>query len=482
MTVSSVKQLQDRLLELRLITNAQFNECMALGSADSSPDEILEILGRKQFLTSLQINRFQSDSTDGLVLGDTKLMYRNASGSFARVYRGESLTDGRMLGLKVLRQRWAGDPEMVKQFRHEALVCKRFQHPNIVPIYDVGSQGEHHYFSMEFVEGGNLREFLTIRQRLTPLDATRCLLNMAEGLEYALRMGATHRDLKLTNVLMSTDGVAKLVDFGLSGDEQVWNESSSETMQRALEYATIERATNAPPNDPRSDLFFLGTIYYELLSGESPYLRTRDRDERKRVTRYSNIPSILKHLPDLPRPIVEVLERLLKINPRDRFQRPAEVVREARKLLEQLDPSNRSVATDETKDDRVPAVLCVEHRVKRQDIIRGYFTSKGYRVLFVTDVDRALQRFKADAGPDVLVLMGESAKNDMTRAFQTASQIAEDRHRICIALLSKKQAHLATELNEKPPLTHVLEHPVSLRTLRERISGAITICRQSQKE
>ena len=481
MTAKSVQHLEKRLLDLRLVTSAQFDECASLATDSASPDEVLDILGRKQFLTALQINRIKSDTTNGLVLGDTKLMYRNASGSFARVYRGESLTDGRMLGLKVLRKRWASDPEMVKQFRHEALVCKRFQHPNIVPIYEVGSQGDHHFFSMEFVEGGNLKEFLTIRQRLTPIDATRCLLNMAEGLEYALRMGATHRDLKLTNVLMSTDGVAKLVDFGLAGDETVWNESSSETMQRALEYATIEQATDAPRNDPRSDLFFLGTIYYELLSGNSPYPRTRDRDERKRVTRYSNIPSILTYVPDLNPSIVGVLERLLKINPRERFQRAADVVRETRQLLNELDPVDRSTANPQKNNEHVPTVLCVEHRVKKQDIIRGYFTNKGYRVLFVTDVDRAIQRFESETGPDVLVLMGEAAGEDMPRAFEAATRVAEKQQRICIALLSKKQAGLASELKETLPLTHILQHPVSLRTLREQINGAIKIRRSSQE-
>lgn len=466
MPIKTVKNLRQILIDLKLVAEAELDSC--LNSSDLSVDDALALLTRQQLLTSFQEGRLRADNASSMVLGDVKLMYQNASGSFARVYRGESVQDGRMLGVKVLRQRWAKDPEMVAQFRREALVCKRFQHPNIVPIYDVGSEGETHFFTMEFVEGGNLREFLNIRKKLSPADATRCLKDLADGLDYALRMGATHRDLKLTNVLMSMDGIAKLVDFGLSGDERVAAESS-DGGQRALEYAAIEIATNAPANDHRSDLFFVGAIYYELLSGEPPYTRTRDREERKLLSRYTNIPSILKHAPEMPKPVIRVLEKLLKINPRERYQRASELARDARQLLDELEPKQAAVSTTEKGSDKAaPVVMCVEDRMKRQDLIREYLTQKGFRVLFMSDVDRAVQRFDSKNAPDCLVFMGESIGDGIKQAFLEAQKIADRTERACIALLSTKQADMQAGLAESNS-AKVLVQPVSLRDLRKHI-------------
>src|SRR6218665_1389137 len=132
---------------------------------------------------------------------------------------------------------------------------------------------------MEFVEGGNLRDFLKIRGKLAPAEACRFALDIARGLEYALKFGIAHRDLKSTNVLMSSTGVAKLIDFGLAADESLLNRAGTD-LQQALEYSTLEKGSGAPPNDPRSDLFFLGTILYEMVAGQEPYPRTRDREER----------------------------------------------------------------------------------------------------------------------------------------------------------------------------------------------------------
>ncbi len=253
----TLEELKNLLVRLHLVQPDQLELVHSRSNTDDA-NVLLQALESRHLLTSYQVGKLERGETDSLVLGDYKLLYRNASGSFARVYRGASLSDGRMVGLKVLRQRWAADPRIVRLFRREADLGKKLKHEKIVPIYDVANQGDSHYFTMEFVEGGNLRDFLNIRKRLSVIEATRCLIDLAEGLEYAARMGVTHRDLKLTNVLMSTQGIAKLVDFGLAGDEVMNSEAGGDSLQRALEYATLERGTNAPANDPRSDLYFLG--------------------------------------------------------------------------------------------------------------------------------------------------------------------------------------------------------------------------------
>src|SRR5690606_27344963 len=126
----------------------------------------------------------------------------------------------------------------------------RLKHKNIVPIYECAQQGSTHYIVMEFVEGGNLRDFIKIRGKLEPLEALRYGMQMAEALAYANGLGITHRDMKTTNVLMSSQGIVKLIDFGLATDDSVLRRIGSTSFAQALEYSTLERFTGAPENDP----------------------------------------------------------------------------------------------------------------------------------------------------------------------------------------------------------------------------------------
>lgn len=475
MIPQTTEDLARLLVQLQLLTPQQVDEFLAtIGPLHHGVEELLQGLEVRNLLTSYQTAQIRRGEIDTLVLGDYKLLYRNASGSFARVFRAETLSDGRMVGLKLLRQRWAKDPQIVAQFHREALLCKRLLHKNIVPIYDVGREGEHHFFTMEFVEGGNLRDFITIRKKLSPVEATRCLLDIAEGLEYALKMGVTHRDLKLTNVLMGTDGVAKLVDFGLAGAEAAAGLDHIEATQRALEYAALEKGTGAPENDPRSDLFFAGAIYYELLSGVPPYARTRSREERKRLGRYSNIRSLFSIDPDLPAPVVAVAERLMMINPAERYQSPTELIGDLRSVLYQLtgetvrNGTERPSATDAAA---APTVLCVEHRRKHQDLLRKYLGRHGFRVLLLSDVQRCLQRLKSNP-PDCVVLLGESVGQPVVKAYQELVTLSRRGSLVGVVVLAKRQKRYLEEC-PSTGYVRVAVQPVSMRELRKEIQNVL---------
>lgn len=490
MSWKNVDQLRDTLARLRLLSEAELDAAVIQLAPDRRTAEgLLDSLERRGLLTSYQLSRLKKGETDGLVLGDYKLLYRNAAGSFARVFRGCSLTDGRMVGLKVLRQRWAKDSSSVAEFRREAELCQKLRHKNIVPIYDVGSQGEYHWLTMEFIEGGNLRDFIAIRGKLSSVEATRYTLDMAEGLEYAIKLGITHRDLKLTNVLLSSTGVAKLVDFGLAGLEAAEDGSgagSGDGQQRALEYATLEKSTGSPPNDPRSDLYFLGGIYYELLSGSPPYPRTNDRAERKQVTRYRNIRPLKSLEPNLPRTVTEVVERLMQFVPDQRFQSATQVVGELRRALRELGGDSKAAAlslpegaalmgTDGESDlppagdspATLPTVLFVESRLKQQDMLRQYFTKHGFRVLMLADAERALGRLRGSNHPDSLVLVGDSIGDGVARAYSEAVKQAQSGV-VVIALLSEKQAALREGMKDNAT-SRVMLQPTTLRDLRKTI-------------
>ncbi len=500
-SILTVSSLENALARLNLVDNVTLDACRHELGTKPTVDELIATLLRRNALTPYQAGRLKKGELDNLRLGPYKLLYRNAAGSFARVYRAASIYDGKIVGIKLLRQRWAADPRIVNLFRREGELGKRLKHPNIVPIYDVVSEGDQHYFTMEFVEGGNFRDFLKIRRKFSPLEATKYVADMAEGLQYALSQGFTHRDLKLTNVLLSSQGVAKLVDFGLAGNDQGLS-TFEEEVDRALEYAALECGSNAPDNDPRSDLYFLGAIYYELLTGKAPYEPTRDRQERKRFGRYKNIPPLRSIEPNVPAPVDEAVAKLMQINPHQRYQTPGQLLSDLRVILNDrkvaeatlsnssnsgADPYDRLFPVDDTATSGVtsdtagedadrlfspaikpttPTILCVENRPKHQDTLRDYFSRHGFRVLLLSDAQRALSRLNSTP-PDALLLIGDViGSHQWASVYHSAVFKSKKTGTAVIVIVGKQAPNGAMDDDSQARILHL---PVTLRQIRNAI-------------
>jgi CheY-like chemotaxis protein len=471
-SAGDIDELCDLIARLRLVSLGDLRACQSDLIGRATEADLLDLLQRKELLTSFQAEKLQKRDTEDLVLGDYKLQYRNAAGSFARVYRGCSVIDGSMVGIKVLRDRWSNDPDTVKLFRREGEIGQRLKHPGIVPIYSVEKQGPVHYITMEFIEGGNLRDFLKIRGKLDPIEASRYGVQMADGLEYALNLGITHRDLKLTNVLMSAQGGVKLIDFGLGADESMLNRADGPELAQALEYSTLEKGSNSPRNDPRSDLFFLGTILYELVTGVPPYARSRDREERKRFSRYRDIRPVTSLDPRLPHRIADVIDRLLHTNPELRYQRPAEAAADLRAALGSQHAPGAPAATAGKKAEPL-RILCIEDRPKHQDVLRDYLSKRGYRVLLLSAADRAVSRVEQQP-PDGLILMGQSVEDGVLEAFQRIVDADLRGQMASILVLSEKQASERLAKPPSEPRVRVLTQPISLRALRLELEDVLS--------
>jgi len=470
MSFQSLDELRRVLLELELVAPDQLAIAVdEVASVSRQPGPLLDLLERQGLLTTYQLSKLHKGETDGLVLGRYKLLYRNNSGSFARVFRACSLDDGKMIGLKVLRQRWASDPNYVKQFHREAEICQRLRHKNIVPIYDVGEDRGEHFLTMEFVEGGNLREFLKIRGQCSLIESAQCLLDMAEGLEYALSKGITHRDFKLTNVLMSTDRVAKLVDFGLASLNST-ESGTDEGNLRALEYATLEKGTGAPDDDPRSDLFFLGGIVYELLTGSPPYPATKDRSERKQLSRYTNVRQLRSIAPHVPAALSEIVDNLMRVNPNERFQSATEVVHATRKAFKELGSIPRE---DNNNNNGPKTVLCIETRPRHQDLLRDYLTKIGFRVLMMTDLQRGMTRLRS--GPtDAVLLMADSVSDDFSNGLQELVRWKKSSSTAMVVVLAQSQQGWKNML-EDAGSTRVLVQTIQLRDVRRELESLLGV-------
>ena len=223
------------------------------------------------------------------------------------------------------------------------------RHPNIVPIYDVSTDGGAYYLVMEFVEGWNLKDLVKIRGKIEPLQATQLIMGMVDGLRYAFEHGLTHRDLKLNNVLVTIAGQAKLVDFGLAAmDENAAEELGDDLGNtRTVDYVALERATGVRKDDTRSDIYFIGCIYYNMLTGQAP-LQETDRLQRLNKQRFLDVVPIQKVDPSLPHWVSSIVNKAMMLDAARRYQSPAAMLADLaiveRQLIEGRDATSAEAA------------------------------------------------------------------------------------------------------------------------------------------
>lgn len=494
----TAEQLAQRVFDLNLIDERQLHDVWAeLGRRNVSPEELAQVLVRRELVTNFQLERVLRGEKTGYFYGDYKVLYLVAAGSFARVYRAAHKESGKVVAVKVLRRRYLEDPAQREQFAREGNTVKMLKHPNIVPIYEVHARGGNFFLVMEFVEGCNLRELLKMRKKLTPDEATRIIHDVASGLKYSFEQGVTHRDLKLTNVIVSTNRMqAKLVDFGLGGDDNFNEESSEEAANaRAIDYAGLERMTGARKNDPRSDLYFVGCIYYHLLTGKPPLTETKDRIQRLSKSRFQDVTPIHKLESGLPRAVVHIVNKAMALDPDKRYQTPNEMLVDLKIAMTRMNEPHEAHEgeSDQAIEERMQAerqkmaallipdsqkrtLMFVESNTAFQDTIRDLLKKTGYKVLVTRDPQFALKRLAADsAALDGVVFstteLGASAL-EAFNAFGTAEagrdvpavllvgeghgalakQALLDKHRVAIAMPVKLKEFRGVLTKLVPPM------------------------------
>ena len=413
----SAEQLGKRAHECGVLTinQVQLSLNEAGGPDIATYEDFISVLMQKELLTNWQIERLTKGEVTGYFFGKWKILYFIGAGTFARVYRAVHTETKDVKAVKVLRVRHSNDDETREQFMREANMVKQLRHPNITPIYEAEQYKGRIYMVMDFVEGQNLRDYFKAHKKIPHLRSLAITRDIAAGLAYAFEKNITHRDLKLSNVLLSAKGQAKLVDFGLAVGGDDADKGSGKT-PRSIDYATLEKVSGAKRDDKRSDLFFLGCMLYEMVTGVPPLEETRERMRRVAPQRFTDIVPITVHDPDLPDRLVIFANRLMELNPKKRIQTPALAQQEAEAAIESIKSGNvkkydaeaaEKASADYEKqlllkeEGRGHTVMLIESNTKLQDVLRGRLKELGYRVLITNDPSRGLDRFMdMNAGVD----------------------------------------------------------------------------------
>ncbi|WP_224361160.1 serine/threonine protein kinase [Hyalangium versicolor] len=243
-------------------------------------------------------------------------------GGMGEVHKAVQLSLGRTVAVKLLNPELAKDAAFVARFEKEAAALAALSHPNVVAIVDKGKTDSTYYLVMEFIEGPSLREQVR-SPLLTPKESLRMMMEICRGVEYAHNRGVIHRDLKPENILFDQQagGLAKVTDFGLASflddANSRFNLTSTHVSMGTLSYMAPEQRVDAKNADKRADIFSLGVILYELLTGEVP-LGTFDPPSKAK--------------PGIDERLDNIVARCLKPDPEDRYATVAELMAELEPL------------------------------------------------------------------------------------------------------------------------------------------------------
>jgi serine/threonine protein kinase/dienelactone hydrolase len=266
-------------------------------------------------------------SKDSLIAGKYKIVDEVGSGGMGIVYKAEDLRLKRFVALKFLPPHLMDSPELKERFLIEAQAAAALSHPNICVIHEVGESEEHPYIAMEFVEGETLKDKVK-KGPLKTEDALGIAIQIAAGLGEAHHKGIIHRDIKSANIMVTDKGQAKVMDFGLAKLRGGSSLTKSQTTLGTVAYMSPEQA-RGDELDGRTDIWSLGVVLYEMLTGEVPF--KGDRDVSIIYSIVHEEPKTLKlRKPPVPAELQQVIGRALKKNREARYASEEEMLKDLR--------------------------------------------------------------------------------------------------------------------------------------------------------
>ena len=293
--------------------------------------DVARVLVQQKKLTKYQADRLLEGRSRGFFFDQYKVLDLLGAGGMGWVYRAADSNTNEIVAMKVLLDRHKEDRGMLARFQQEARAGLVLDHPHIVRTRATGSAGGMLYMILDFVEGPSLLELLLRRRRLPWSLACDVARQAALGLHHAHQSGWVHRDVKPQNLLIDHSGFVKLLDFGLAmmregegGDEFSMAMIFGHECIGTPAFMAPEQARDSLTADARSDIYGLGCTLYAALVGDTPFPMRNPHDVVK--AHQTQMPrSVLEHVPDIPRPVADIVMKMLAKKPEDRFQTAAEV-------------------------------------------------------------------------------------------------------------------------------------------------------------
>lgn len=268
--------------------------------------------------------------TEGMYIADRyEILGKVGAGGMSDVYKAKDLTLGRFVAIKVLKAEFSKDINFVTKFRSEAQAAAGLEHPNIVNIYDVGSENGLHYIVMEYVEGITLKTYIEKKGQLSFKEAVSIAIQVGRGIEAAHNKNIVHRDIKPQNIMISTEGKVKVTDFGIA--RAATSNTISSDVMGSVHYSSPEQARNGFV-DGKSDIYSLGIVMYEMVTGRVPF----DGDTTVAVAiqhlQEEMVPPSV-YAPNLPISMEKIILKCTQKNPDRRYSSMTALLADLRKAL-----------------------------------------------------------------------------------------------------------------------------------------------------
>jgi tRNA A-37 threonylcarbamoyl transferase component Bud32 len=269
----------------------------------------------------------------GTVLsGRYRLEAKLGSGGMSTVYLARDQTLDRPVAVKVMHREMSEQADQLERFRQEARSVAKFSHPNVVSVIDAGEDGGHPYIVFEYIEGETLKQRISRNGALDPQEAIAYAIEIARGLSVAHARNMVHRDIKPQNILIDHEGRAKLTDFGISRQLEQDGMTATGRVLGTTDYVAPEQAMGRKV-DPRTDIYSLGVVLYEMLIGQVPFAADSQVGVAMKHVN-EELPDVQRRRPDVSAAVALVVERATAKDPAERYQQVSEMIDDLSTALE----------------------------------------------------------------------------------------------------------------------------------------------------